>query len=99
MSDSTTQPVDTSMEVTDELDATVEDEIVPDATQAGPAGLDGANDTEAPVVNGTADAAAAFEARIPVKKDATLREFLGKMDEYAPIVRTAAAVSDPWCST
>lgn len=27
-----------------------------------------------------------FEPRIPAKKDATLKEFLGKMDEYAPIV-------------
>lgn len=26
------------------------------------------------------------EARIPQKKDATLKEFLGKMDDYAPIV-------------
>ena len=28
-----------------------------------------------------------IEPRIPAKKDATLREFLGKMDDYAPIVR------------
>ena len=28
-----------------------------------------------------------LESRIPAKKDATLREFLGKMDDYAPIVR------------
>lgn len=27
-----------------------------------------------------------LEARIPAKKDATLREFLSKMDDYAPIV-------------
>lgn len=27
------------------------------------------------------------EPRIPVKKDVTLREFMGKMDDYAPIVR------------
>lgn len=27
-----------------------------------------------------------LEARIPAKKDASLREFLGKMDDYAPIV-------------
>lgn len=30
------------------------------------------------------------ESRIPAKKDATLREFLGKMDDYAPIVSDAA---------
>ena len=29
----------------------------------------------------------AIETRIPAKKDATLREFLSKMDDYAPIVR------------
>ena len=28
----------------------------------------------------------AIEARIPQKKDATLKEFLGKMEDYAPIV-------------
>jgi transcription initiation factor TFIID subunit 10 len=27
------------------------------------------------------------DARIPAKKDASLREFLSKMDEHAPIVR------------
>ncbi|MBE3050455.1 hypothetical protein IMZ48_49770, partial [Candidatus Bathyarchaeota archaeon] len=27
------------------------------------------------------------EARMPTKKDTSLREFLGKMDDYAPIVR------------
>jgi len=27
-----------------------------------------------------------LESRIPAKKDATLRDFLGKMDDYAPIV-------------
>lgn len=32
------------------------------------------------------------EARIPAKKDATLREFLDKMDDYAPIVRSAQDV-------
>jgi hypothetical protein len=48
--------------------------------------LDGANDAEPSAANGVAEAATTFEARIPVKKDATLREFLGKMDEYAPIV-------------
>lgn len=88
MSESNSQPPDTNMEVNDELDRTVDDEIKQDATQleADAMNLDGANDADAPAVNGVAESAANFEARIPAKKDATLREFLGKMDEYAPIV-------------
>ena len=85
MSDSTSQPPDTKMEVTEDLDPSVENEINHDATQDDAMNLDGAND-DAPAVNGAAEAPAAFEQRIPAKKDATLREFLGKMDEYAPIV-------------
>jgi transcription initiation factor TFIID subunit 10 len=86
MSDSTTQPPDSNMEVNEELDPTVEEEINRDATQADAMNIDGAADAEPAAVNGIADAAQTFEARIPAKKDATLREFLGKMDEYAPIV-------------
>jgi transcription initiation factor TFIID subunit 10 len=85
MSDSTTQPLDPSIDVNDELDPTVEEEINRDAVQADTVNLDGAADAE-PAVNGIADATQTFEARIPAKKDATLREFLGKMDDYAPIV-------------
>ncbi|KAH7095509.1 transcription initiation factor-like protein TFIID subunit 10 [Paraphoma chrysanthemicola] len=88
MSDSTTQPADASMEVNEELDPTVEEEINRDATQTDAMNLDGAAEAE-PTVNGVADAAQTFEARIPAKKDATLREFLGKMDEYAPIIPDA----------
>jgi transcription initiation factor TFIID subunit 10 len=72
------------MEVNEELDPSVENEINHDATQADAMNLDGAND-EAPTTNGIPEATA-FEQRIPAKKDATLREFLGKMDDYAPIV-------------
>jgi hypothetical protein len=85
MSDSTTQPPDSNMEVNDELDPTVEEEINRDATEADAMNIDGAADAE-PTVNGITDTTQTFEARIPAKKDATLREFLGKMDEYAPIV-------------
>ena len=90
MSDSTTQPIDSSMEVNEELDPSVENEIIPDATQPDAMNLDGANDAEPPTTNGVPEAPATFEARIPAKKDATLREFLGNMDEYAPIVRISA---------
>jgi transcription initiation factor TFIID subunit 10 len=88
MSENNSQPPDTNMEVNDELDRTVDEEIKQDATQleADAMNLDGANDTEPTAVNGVTDPVASFEARIPAKKDATLREFLGKMDEYAPIV-------------
>jgi hypothetical protein len=34
----------------------------------------------------TQSAATMMEARVPTKKDATLREFIAKMDEHAPIV-------------
>lgn len=85
MSGSPTQQPDSTMEVNEELDPTVEEEINHDATQAEAMNMDGAADAE-PAVNGLTDAAQTFEARIPAKKDATLREFLGKMDEYAPIV-------------
>lgn len=88
MSDTASQPPDTIMETNEELDPTVEDEINQDATQADAMNVDGAEDPEPATVNGVTDATVAFEARIPAKKDATLREFLGKMDEYAPIVRT-----------
>jgi transcription initiation factor TFIID subunit 10 len=86
MSDSTTQPLDSNMELNDELDPTVEEEINRDATQADTMNLDGAADPEPAAVNGISETAQTFEARIPAKKDATLREFMGKMDEYAPIV-------------
>jgi transcription initiation factor TFIID subunit 10 len=81
MSDSASQPPDTKMEVKNEINQ--------DATQADAMNLDGAND-DAPTANGLPEVAATFEQRIPAKKDATLREFLGKMDEYAPIVSATA---------
>lgn len=91
MADNTTQPPDANMEVTDELDQTVEEEINRDATQADLMNVDGANDE--PAVNGIPEVPQTVEARIPAKKDATLREFLGKMDDYAPIV------CQPQCTT
>ncbi|KAF2189718.1 transcription initiation factor IID, TAF10 subunit [Zopfia rhizophila CBS 207.26] len=79
---------DPSMEVTAELDALVEGEINANATQPDPMNLDGSNDIDQPSRNGV-EAAPPIEARIPAKKDATLREFLNKMDENAPIIPDA----------
>ena len=98
MSDNTTQPPDTNTEVNEELDPTVEDEINRNVTQADAMNLDHANDVESAAVTGASDATAAFEARIPAKKDATLREFLGKMDEYAPIVSCSLSGSETRCA-
>lgn len=49
--------------------------------------FDGAND--APTQNGDVggpSAEASIEAKLPMQKDISLQEFLGKMDDYAPIV-------------
>ncbi|KAK7528565.1 transcription initiation factor-like protein TFIID subunit 10 [Phyllosticta citriasiana] len=65
-------------------------------SQPDPMNLDGANDMDtsgganatnsAPgAPDGMSGPPPAAELRIPTKKDASLREFLGKMDDYAPI--------------
>ena len=90
MSDQT-QPLtnDRPAEV-DGLDAAVEAEINPEPTQPDAMNVDGANEAEPAARNGAEDPVPApLEARIPAKKDTTLREFLGKMDDYAPIVSYA----------
>jgi transcription initiation factor TFIID subunit 10 len=64
----------------EELDASIEDNINPNppADSVDAMNLDGTNEVD-PV-------APATEPKIPVKKDASLREFMSKMDDYAPIV-------------
>lgn len=59
-----------------EVDLNMDDNPAPSAMN-----LDGANDAPAESRLPT------LETRIPAKKDASLREFLSKMDDYAPIVR------------
>jgi len=44
---------------------------------------------DVPLRTQEAQEAANMEAKIPSKKDATLREFLGKMDDHAPIIPDA----------
>jgi transcription initiation factor TFIID subunit 10 len=81
-SNPTTQPpVEETRE--EDLDPTQEVDTSAETTQLDSMNLDGAADlrpAEEDEVNRP------VEARIPAKKDATLREFLGKMDDYAPIV-------------
>lgn len=90
MADNTQTPPLADTDAMDDLDANVDAEIEPENDQQADAmNLDGANDAEAPQPNGVATTNP-IEARIPAKKDATLREFLSKMDEFAPIVRLAS---------
>lgn len=86
MADSS-DPTSLQQETTQEdFDVSIEADINPNAaTQPDAMNLDGANDTSTSDPLGVVPEAA--EPRIPAKKDATLREFLNKMDDYAPIVR------------
>lgn len=59
-----------------------QEDTIAEATQPDSMNLDDANDAR-PEED---EANKPVEAKIPAKKDATLREFLGKMDDYAPIV-------------
>ena len=69
----------------DDIDASIDADIKPEPTQPDSMNLDGANDP----LSSSVDPPQSTEPRIPAKKDASLREFLGKMDDYAPIVSTA----------
>ncbi|KAH7114415.1 transcription initiation factor-like protein TFIID subunit 10 [Dendryphion nanum] len=90
MSENVQQPMtDAKMELTDELDVPLDADASANATQSDAMNLDGANDADPSTQNGVAETTTLLEARIPAKKDATLREFLGKMDDYAPIIPDA----------
>ena len=85
-------PEDVKSELVEEKEAEdeIKDTVVADDTQA----LDGTHDLpDAPSASAPEAAIPEaivqpeeLEARIPAKKDATLREFLSKLDDYAPIV-------------
>lgn len=75
-----------------ELDATLDTEMDVDATaQPGPEAqvqqAEGDGPAAAGAEAGDPAIAPADDVRVPQKKDASLREFLTKMDEYGPIVR------------
>ena len=86
MADNPQPPANADAEMNINDEAALEADTAADTTQPDAMNLDGANDTEPPQRNGTTEAVP-LEPRIPAKKDATLREFLSKMDDYAPIVR------------
>lgn len=88
----------------EELDASITANIASTDHQPDAMNLDGANDMDAQQNNqppGTVPGAdglmpgapPASELRIPTKKDASLREFLSKMDDYAPIVRANTSLN------
>lgn len=65
------------------------DASAPNGTAASDdvAGAASTSDQQQQTTGAATSGAAGLEARIPTKKDASLREFLGKMDDFAPIVR------------
>ena len=77
------------------LDASIDQDIelggVADSTADNNIDMANAADADENIPLGnpvqTADSVDALAATAPSKKETSLREFLGKMDEYAPIVR------------
>ena len=71
----------------EEIDASLENDIDMNAKPGDKPLLmnfDGAGDDPLDPSNAALDPSP--EARIPLRKDISLKEFMGKMDEYAPIV-------------
>jgi transcription initiation factor TFIID subunit 10 len=66
----------------EEIDASIEADINPNPPDPDAMNIDGRDDID----NSGLGVAPANEPKIPTKKDASLREFLNKMDDYAPIV-------------
>ncbi|CAK1358524.1 Transcription initiation factor TFIID subunit 10 [Cercospora beticola] len=72
-----TQERDLDAEITSQ-DAAMNNTTVEDAAPSQPSAPEQANGLKAPE-----------EPRIPIKKDTSLREFMGKMDDYAPLIPDA----------
>lgn len=75
-------------------EADIDAEINPHTPVADPMNLDGSSDQPLPPAatqqpNGSPAHPVVLEPRIPQKKDASLREFVGKMDDYAPLIPDA----------
>ncbi|KAJ5370904.1 uncharacterized protein N7496_006996 [Penicillium cataractarum] len=78
-----TQTTDTVIKPEPDLDASIEQDIDMSAEQSGA----GADESGAGALATEVDQLA--ESSQPSKKETSLREFLGKMDEYAPIIPDA----------
>lgn len=72
-----------------DIDASLEADLQPPPTQDNMS-LDGPSNTTLSATQDTASGPPpTIEPRIPAKKDASLRDFLSKMDDYAPIIPDA----------
>ena len=82
-----TPPPPTAPDALESLDADPDvDMVEPPLDPLSSENLPAADGTEEPEKNGEDETLAAEEPRVPVRKDVSLREFLSRMDEYAPIV-------------
>lgn len=89
LTNSTTQP-NTADSREEDLDASIEADISQEPLNQDSMDVDAKDETmnasSSTVLN--AENPAMTDPRIPAKKDASLREFLNNMDDYAPIVRS-----------